>query len=89
MEITAENLTTKLKEIHPEIETYGLGLAVHFDTSKQAWVATFSKDEHTLQTHMEKKDVENCMNNVQCVYVGVQLGQFIKNYCEGGQECKV
>jgi hypothetical protein len=89
MKITAENLKTKLREIHPEIEKYGLGLDVRFDESKQAWLATFSKDDHTLETHLEEKDVQSCMDNVQCVYVGVQLGQFIRNYCEGGQECTV
>jgi hypothetical protein len=87
MEITAKNLKAKLREIHPEIEKYGLGLDVRFDKSKQAWLAAFSKGNHTLETHLEEKDVQSCMDNVQCVYVGVQLGQFIRNYCEGGQEC--
>ena len=89
MQITSENLSAKLKQIHPEVDKYGLGLEVRFDEAKQAWVATFSKGEHTLETHMEENDVQSCMNDVQCVYVGVQLGQFIKNYCEGGEECKV
>jgi hypothetical protein len=88
MDITAEKLTAKLKEIHPEIDAYCLGLKVRFDKDKRAWIATFRKGDHTLETHMEEQDVQNCMNNVQCVYVGVQLGQFVKNYCEGGQECK-
>ncbi|WP_462325710.1 hypothetical protein [Desulfoplanes sp.] len=89
MEITAERLTAKLKDIHPEINKYGLDIGVRFDGDKQAWIATFSKGDHTLETHMEEKDVQSCMNNVQCVYIGVQLGQFIRNYCEGGEECKI
>lgn len=89
MQIAAETLTEKLKEIHPEIDRYGLGLKVRFDKIKKAWAATFSKEGHTMDTYLEDKDVEACMNGEQCVYIGVQLGQFIKNYCEGGEECKI
>lgn len=87
MQITAETLGAKLREIHPEIDKYTLEVSTTFDTDKKAWLVTFAKDGHTLNTHLEENDVASCMNGEQCVYIGVQLGQFIKNYCEGGDEC--
>ncbi|MFA6810178.1 MAG: hypothetical protein WCR47_03865 [Desulfoplanes sp.] len=89
MQITAETLAGKLRVIHPEIDRYGLGLNTAFDKTKKAWKATFTKGAHTMDTYLEEKDVENCMHGEQCVYIGVQLGQFIKNYCEGGTGCKI
>ena len=29
-----------------------------------------------------KKDADECMNNIKCVYLGVQIGQFVKNFEE-------
>jgi hypothetical protein len=30
--------------------------------------------------HLEKKDADECMNGIKCIYLGVQVGQFIKNF---------
>ncbi|MBE0427446.1 MAG: hypothetical protein IBX72_12490 [Nitrospirae bacterium] len=36
--------------------------------------------EQKLTTHLEKKDADDCMENIKCVYLGVQVSQFIKNF---------
>ena len=38
------------------------------------------KGAHSLTTHLEKKDADGCMEGVQCVYLGVQLAQLIRNF---------
>ncbi len=40
----------------------------------------FKKDSHELTTHFEKKDADECMNGIKCVYLGIQIGEFIKNF---------
>ncbi len=77
---TSEELMAKLREIHPEIDRHGLDLSVEFNHEKDAWIVDLKKGEHELTTHLERKDADACMEGVQCVYLGVQIGQFIANF---------
>jgi hypothetical protein len=45
-------------------------------------MVTFRRAGEELKTLIEKKDAEECMNNIKCVYLGVQVAQFIKNFEE-------
>ncbi|MCK7501082.1 MAG: hypothetical protein MZW92_71375 [Comamonadaceae bacterium] len=52
-----------------------------FDEGKNAWIhIRFKKGGQELTTHLDEKDADDCMNNIECVYLGVQVGQFIKNF---------
>ena len=75
-----EELAARLREIYPEINGHGIDLALEFDHEKDAWVVTFTKGAHRLRTHLEKKDADACMEGVQCVYLGVQIAQLMKNF---------
>ena len=75
-----EELAARLLEIYPEINTHGIELALEFDHEKKAWVVTFTKGGHRLRTFLEKKDADACMEGVQCVYLGVQIAQLLKNF---------
>lgn len=85
----AEQLKAKLHEIYPEIEQFGLRMELHFDQDQGAWMATFAKGENTLSTHLEEQDVEACLRGQECYHLGIQLGRFIRNYCEGGEACRL
>ena len=87
--IDVKELQSKLRQIHPEIDKYGLGLVLDFDQTKNAWIVKMTKGEHSLETHIEAEDAEKCLGGVECVHLGVQVGQFVKNYCEAGKECSV
>ena len=73
-------LAAKLRAMYPEIDAHGIELGVEFDHEKDAWVVKFTKGAHHLATHLEKKDADGCMEGVQCVYLGVQLAQLIRNF---------
>jgi len=89
MKTSPEEIHAKLHEIYPEIEQFGLTMELSFDEAQNAWMATFTKGEHTLSTHLEKQDVDACLRGEECFHLGVQLGRFIRNYCEGGKSCKL
>jgi len=55
-------------------------MGMSFDEGKIAWIIKFNKDGKELTTHLEKKDADDCMNNIKCVYLGIQVEQFIKNF---------
>jgi hypothetical protein len=77
-----DELEAKLREIYPEIGRHELELSLEFSHEKNAWIIHLKKGEHRLSTHLEKKDADECLEGVECVYLGVQVGQFVKNFEE-------
>ena len=75
-----DELGTRLREMYPEIDRYDLDMELEFSHEKDAWVITLRKGKHELATHLEKKDADECLEGVKCVYLGVQVGQFVKNF---------
>lgn len=80
MEHKAEELFGKLMEMYPDIKKHGLTLELEYKSDKEYWVIKLSKGDHRLHTLLEKKDADACLEGVQCVYLGVQIGQFVKNF---------
>jgi uncharacterized protein (DUF111 family) len=80
--VTTAGLRDKIGEMYPEIKEHQLSMTVDFDVSKSAFMVTFKREGEELKTLIEKKDAEDCMNNIKCVYLGVQVAQFIKNFEE-------
>ena len=89
MHVTASLLEAKIREIYPELEEYDVAISIYFDEKTDAWVVTFSKNGHSLDTHLDKDDVQACVEGKKCVYMGVQIGRFIENYCLRDGVCPV
>ena len=89
MSVDPKQLDKKIREIYPEIDKWGIKLDFEFDDETDAWLVKFTKGSDTLTTHLQRDDAEKCINGEQCVYFGVQVGRFVKNYCEGGDACGV
>ncbi|MFZ3136461.1 MAG: hypothetical protein WA126_03605 [Thermodesulfovibrionales bacterium] len=73
-------LKDKIMEMYPEIVRHDISVSLDFDRAKKAYLVKFTKDNHELTTHIEKKDADECMDGIKCVYLGIQVGQFIKNF---------
>ena len=73
-------LAAKLKEMYPEIVQHKLDLDLEFNQDKNYWVVKLSKGDHRLHTLLDQKDALACIEGTQCVYLGVQIGQFVKNF---------
>jgi hypothetical protein len=73
-------IEAKLREMHPEIEQHDLTLAAEFSHEKDAWIIHLTKGKHELTTHLERKDANACLEGVECVHLGVQIGQFVSNF---------
>ncbi|MDP3259578.1 MAG: hypothetical protein Q8M34_03190 [Thermodesulfovibrionales bacterium] len=76
-------LKDKIMEMYSEILKHDISVSLDFDRAKNAYLVKFKKDSHELMTHIEKKDADECMDGIKCVYLGIQIGQFIKNFAEG------
>lgn len=75
-------LKDKIVEMYPEVERHGIAVSLDFSQEKNAYVVKFRKDHHELTTHLEKKDADECMDGIKCVYLGMQVGEFIGNFKE-------
>lgn len=80
MGYTIVALKDKILEMYPEITKHGILVNLNFNKEKNTYIVKFKKDKHELTTHLEKKDADECMDGIKCVYLGVQIGQFIKNF---------
>ena len=82
MTYTTMALKEKILEMYPEIVDHNVSVALDFDGTKNAYIVTFTRGSERLSTHLEKQDADDCMNGIKCVYLGVQVAQFIKNFEE-------
>ena len=89
MTISKEDLRSRILELYPEFGQFQLSLDLSYDEDQQSWIATVTKGEHQLSTHLEEQDVESCLQGRECYHFGIQLGRFIRNYCEGGSSCRL
>ena len=80
MNITTEAIKEKITIMYPEIGKHKINMSVDFDSAKDAFIIKFKRDNRELSTHLDKKDAEECMNDIKCVHLGSQIGQFIKNF---------
>ncbi len=80
MGYTVVALKEKIMEMYPEIGKHGISVGLDFSREKNAYIVRFRKENHELTTHLEKKDADECMDGIKCVYLGVQIAQFIKNF---------
>jgi hypothetical protein len=80
MSFTPSAIKDKITEMYPEIDKHKIIMTVDFDAAKDAYIVKLKKDKHEMTTHVEKKDAEDCLRNIKCVYLGAQIGQFVKNF---------
>ena len=80
MGYTNVGLKDKIMEMYPEIEKQGISAGLEFNEQKNAYIVKFKKGRHDPTTHLDKKDADDCMEGIKCVYLGVQIGQFINNF---------
>jgi hypothetical protein len=77
---TIEELKDKIHEMYPDIDNYGVPSSLTFDEAKNAYVLELKKDPYHLVTYIDKEDGDKCMDNIECIHLGVQVGQFLENF---------
>jgi len=82
MAYTQTALKDKILEMYPEITQHRITMGLDFSALKNAYIITFKRGGEELTTHLEKKDADDCMEGIKCVYLGVQVAQFVRNFDE-------
>ena len=77
--IKKDKLCQKIQEIYPEVGQCGIDITVDFDKRQKAWVVDLKKDNHELKHFLENPDANACLEGKQCVAMGLEIAQLIKN----------
>jgi predicted transport protein len=75
-----DTLKAKIIEFYPEIEKYQLETSLTFDKDKNAYVIKIRKGKHELTTFLDKPDADACLEGKVCVYLGLHIAEFAKNF---------
>ena len=73
-------LKDKIMEMYPQIGEFGISASLDFEVEKNAYIIKLKKGGHELTTRLDKKDADECMDGIKCLYLGVQIEQLIKNF---------
>jgi len=74
-----EALCEKIVALYPEIGKCGIDIAVEYDLKEKMWLVDLKKGTHELKHHLEIPDADACMENKQCVSLGLDIDQLKKN----------
>lgn len=74
-----KELCDKIVELYPDIGQCEIDVFVDWDTDKKVWVVDLTKDDHELKHYLEEPDADNCMDSKQCVSLGLEIAQLVKN----------
>ena len=77
---TIKEMQKKIHEMYPDIDKHGVESSLTFDDKKNTYVLDLKKDQHHLSTYIDKEDADKCMDNIECIHLGVQIGQFMENF---------
>ena len=74
-----QELCDKIVDLYPEIGQCEIDVKVDWDNNKNVWVVDLIKDNHELKHYLEELDADTCMDNKQCVSLGLEIAQLVKN----------
>ena len=69
----------KIVALYPDIGACGIDIDVHFNDIQKAWVVDLKKEGHALKHFLEPSDADACMEGKQCVSLGLEIAQMVKN----------
>lgn len=79
---TQSQICNKIVDLYPEIGACGSDLNVTFDHHKNCFEVRLQKNGHELCHHLEVPDAAACVDDQQCLSLGLEIAQ-LKNHIEG------
>ena len=70
-------LEDKLFELYPEIQKNHISTSLHFDEERNSYVIKLEKGGHSRYAFLHKTEADQCMDGIQCLYLGTLFGQYI------------
>ena len=80
MAYSKADLVAKIHEMHPDIQRHGFDLVVGFDAGRDGWHVTLTHGEHTLETFLDRGEVNECLEEGRGVHLGLHIAEFLENF---------
>lgn len=80
--MNSQELCEKIRQLYPDIGACAIDLNVRYDQGKKAWVVKLEKDGKELETYLEDSEAGACMMGKQCISLGIQVSQLVKDLKE-------
>ena len=76
---SAHELCEKITTLYPEIGVCGIDIKVSKDEKEKRWLIHLEKESHSLDHFLDLLDADRCMENQQCLALGLEIAQLRKN----------
>lgn len=73
-------LKNKIMEMYPEIEENGVQMGLVFNGEKDTYFVSFRKGRNVFATHLQKTEADAFMDGIRFVFLGSQIGRWLKNF---------
>jgi hypothetical protein len=60
-----------------QINTQPITMKVVWDSERNVWEVNFKKDGHRIKHYLENEDAASCLEDKQCIGLGIAFGQFL------------
>ena len=84
-----EGLRARIASLYPEIGRFGLDVSVEPDPGNEAVSVRFSGASGSGRTLVDSRDASDCLDRGECLHLGIQVGQFVHNYCDRTHACSI
>ena len=74
-----QELCERIVTMYPDIGRCAIDVTVDWDEEKKAWAVDLKKDNHELKHYLEEPDARRCMEGGQCISLGLEIAQLVKN----------
>lgn len=71
-----------MREHHSDIDKLGIKLNVREDRQRAGYVVELAKDGKQVEIFFSQKDANECMQGIECYHLGIELGNFIREFKE-------
>ena len=82
MGYSLEELEQRLREHHSDIDKHGIKVNVSFDRDRVGYVVELTKEGKQAEIFISKKDADECMQGIECYHLGIELGNFLREFKE-------
>lgn len=74
-----KELCNQITSLYPDIGECGIDIDVSYNDQEKTWVVQLEKDAHSLIHFLEIMEADKCMEGKQCVSLGLEIAQLLKN----------
>ena len=68
----------KITELNPDLGSCDVDIETFYNSSKNSWIVVSKKGDHDIVHYLDKKDIRNCLDGVQCFSLGLDVAELTR-----------